>query len=82
MAIAHGWDGALPVAAAYSARHPGFQSYPLEIGIRALRSPSQSLDLKADAVRLIELALGDMGAPTEFFPAAYESYTSRGPHRT
>lgn len=76
-AISHGWGGAIPVAAAYSARHPGFQNYPLEIGVRALRSPSQSLDLKADAARLIELALGDMGAPAEFFPAAYESYTSR-----
>ncbi|MCA9080800.1 MAG: c-type cytochrome [Planctomycetaceae bacterium] len=77
VAINHGWQGAVPVARAYAIRHPGFQSYPLEIGIRLLRSPTQSLDLKADAARLVVIALGDLGLPSEETPVAFESYSSQ-----
>ncbi len=76
-AINHGWLGALPVAAAYCERQPGYQAYPIDIASRLLRSPSQSLELKADAARLLQIGLGDLGSTNEQLPPAFQGYSSR-----
>lgn len=70
-----GWQAGLSNAFGYVLRHPGFNAYALDIGLRVLESDNP-VALKREAVRLMQLGLGDMG-PQDKRPAVYDGYASR-----
>jgi putative membrane-bound dehydrogenase-like protein len=76
-AINRGWIGAVPVAAAFSQRQSGFQPYLIDLGTRLLRSTRQPIELRADAIRLLQLGLGEVGPAQEGLPPAYEAYSAQ-----
>ena len=52
-----GWNAAIPVAAAYSLRNPGYAPYTVDIALRILKA-DRPFELKVEAARLLQLGLG------------------------
>jgi putative membrane-bound dehydrogenase-like protein len=75
-ALTIGPAAGVAVALAFTHRHPGYQQYSLDIARRILESKAP-LDTKLEAARLMQVALGDVGASGEDIPQAFEGYTSR-----
>ncbi len=74
-AVPFGWQAGIGVAQAYAARHPGLAPYSIEIGTHILQA-DQPPALKYEAVRLIQLGLGDLVPEAEIDPA-FEGYSGR-----
>lgn len=70
-----GWDASIPVAAAYSSRTPGVQKYPIEIALRILKS-NREVRLKLEAVRVLQVGLGDLVPGKSDIAAVYDGYAS------
>lgn len=72
-----GWQAGLSLAAAYAERHSGLDAYTIDVALKVLAG-RQPLDRKRDAVRLIQLALGDCGpAPPDAAaprPPVFDAY--------
>ncbi|MGD9855408.1 MAG: hypothetical protein AB7U20_10720 [Planctomycetaceae bacterium] len=71
-AVRFGWQAAIPVAWAFSMRSEGFDPYSVDIGRRILES-DQPVDTKCEAVRLIQIGLGDVG-PTRGVDPVFDGY--------
>ena len=69
-----GWRASLWSAFGYVRRAPGFNSYALEMG-RGILAGENSPQLKLNAVRLMQLGLGDVGKNSKRKPV-YDGYLS------
>jgi putative membrane-bound dehydrogenase-like protein len=73
-----GWRAAVTYAVAQRLRtttaQPTLDAYAIEVGRRVLDG-KHPLDLKLDAIRLIQLGLGDLGSYGKL-PAAFDGYAS------
>ncbi|MGQ0635089.1 MAG: DUF7133 domain-containing protein [Planctomycetaceae bacterium] len=74
--VAAGGQATIAAAAALCARHPGCQASAALIALDILESKN-SRELKRDAVRLLQIALGDLGPTDGRIPPAFRGYTSR-----
>lgn len=70
-----GWNSSIPVAAAYSAKLPGVQPYPVEIALRILNSDGDER-LKLEAIRVLQIGLGGLVPGNDEIPAVYDGYAS------
>ena len=70
-----GYLAGLTNAYGYLGRKPGVSGYAFKIGQLVL-DKSNAIDMKLDAVRLMQLGLGDL-APVGKVPAAFEGYAPR-----
>ncbi|MCA8994789.1 MAG: HEAT repeat domain-containing protein [Planctomycetaceae bacterium] len=77
VAINHGWQGAVPLAAAFSLRNAGYQPYPIDIATRLLNSPNQPVGLRVDAARLLQIGLGELGGNDPTLAPALQGYVSQ-----
>jgi putative membrane-bound dehydrogenase-like protein len=72
------WQAAITAACAYTwrqqARNFGVQSYGVEVGRRVLESKVDP-ELKREAARLLQVALGDLGS-IEQYPPTFDGYIS------
>lgn len=71
-----GGHAAIFTAAAFCERNPGYQSQSAVVALHALQADGAP-ELKREAVRLLQLALGDVAPPVGKVPGAFEGYTSR-----
>ncbi len=69
-----GWEASLWSTFGYVRRSSGFNAYALEMG-RAILAGEHSPELKLDAVRLMQLGLGDVGNNSKRKPV-YDGYLS------
>ena len=70
-----GWRASIANAFGFTGRNPGFQSYTYQLGLTVLEDEFP-LDLKRDAVRLMQVGIGDVGVSGDL-PAVFDGYTSR-----
>jgi putative membrane-bound dehydrogenase-like protein len=75
-AINSGWGPAIPVAAAFSARSGGYQTYTVDIARRILAG-DYPLELKLDAARLLQIGLGDVKPKDGTVAAVFDGYASK-----
>ncbi|MEZ6055861.1 MAG: c-type cytochrome [Planctomycetaceae bacterium] len=59
-AVVHGWEAAIGIAFAYAERHPGVDPYSIDIAFRILEA-DHPITVRRNAVRLLQVALGDVG---------------------
>lgn len=70
-----GWQATLTTAFGFVARQPGLNKHALEVGLRVLEG-SHPEPMKREAVRLLQLGLGDVGGKGKL-PPVLTSYVSR-----
>ena len=70
-----GWTAGLSNAVGFVARKDGFNRYAFRIGIPIVRE-QHPIELKLEAVRLMQLGLGDFGLRDKV-PAVYSGYSSQ-----
>ncbi len=70
-----GWKAAIPVAGAFTLRNDEYSKYSIEIALRILKA-DHPLPLKQEAVRMIQLGLGDVGYSADEIAPVFEGYTS------
>lgn len=70
----NGYQAGMTNAFGYLGRKPGVNSYAFKIGMLVLEK-SKSADLRLEAIRLMQMGLGDCGAIGKV-PAAFESYAA------
>ncbi len=70
-----GWNASIPVAGAYALKNEGVQKYPIDIAVRILKSDRDE-NLKLEAVRILQLGLGDLVPGSGDIPPVYDGYAS------
>jgi putative membrane-bound dehydrogenase-like protein len=70
-----GWQAGLTNAWGYLARSPQARSYALKVGVPVLEDDDYSPDMKLQAARLLQLALGDLGSGGKL-PPVFDGYAS------
>jgi putative membrane-bound dehydrogenase-like protein len=70
-AAKQGWSAGLSNAIGFLGRKPGFSDYAFEIGLRVL-DRDLTTELKLEAVRLMQLGLGDLTSPKNV--AVFDGY--------
>lgn len=70
-----GWHASIPVAAAFIRQSEEVQPYSIDISLRILQS-NRDAALKLEAVRILQLALGDVGPGTGLDPV-FDGYRTR-----
>jgi putative membrane-bound dehydrogenase-like protein len=74
-----GWQAGLSLALAYAIRHEGVDPYTLDVALRVLNG-SHPLELRREAVRALQLGLGDCGPATFAVrprrPTVFDAYAS------
>lgn len=73
-----GWNASIPVAAAYAIKVGNLQKYPIDIAVRILNSDRDN-KLKLEAVRVLQLGLGDLVPDQSDVAAVYDGYASPAP---
>jgi len=71
-----GWQAAIPVAAAHALASEGFSGYSVEIGTSILLGDYDD-SMKVDAVRILQMGLGDLAPSAGNFPPVYDGYAPR-----
>jgi putative membrane-bound dehydrogenase-like protein len=69
------WRAAIPVAAAYAFENPGNAAYTVDVALSILEANHPDI-LKLEAVRLLELGLGDLAPPADQLPPVFDGYAS------
>ncbi len=70
-----GFQAGLTNAFGYLGRKPGVNTYAFKIGMLLLEKNNTSPELRLEAIRLMQMGLGDCGAIGKV-PAAFESYAA------
>ena len=70
------WNSAIPVAAAYAQRQKGYNAYAAEIALKVLEG-SHSIELKREAIRVLQLALSDLCPVDGRVPPVFDGYTTQ-----
>lgn len=70
-----GWAASTPVAAAYALKAGGVQNYPVDIALRVLKA-DRGTTLKLEAVRVLQMGLGDLVPGKDGVAAVYDGYAS------
>lgn len=82
-----GWTASVPVAGAYALASEGFASYTVDIALSILQGSYEDA-LKLEAVRILQLGLGDVTPANGQLAPVYDGYAPRldlssfGPHVT
>jgi putative membrane-bound dehydrogenase-like protein len=71
-----GWRAAVPVAAAFALKRDGYAEYPIDIALRILQGDHPE-ELKLEAVRVLQLGLGDVGPGFGDRDPVFDGYASR-----
>ncbi|WP_437226166.1 PVC-type heme-binding CxxCH protein [Planctomicrobium sp. SH661] len=71
-----GWSAAIPVSGAYALASEGFASYSVDIGLSILQGKYED-PLKLEAVRILQLGLGDLTPAAGKLPPVYDGYAPR-----
>ncbi|TWT58629.1 hypothetical protein KOR42_20110 [Thalassoglobus neptunius] len=73
--FAKGWSAAIPVAAAFALNNDGVHEYPIDIALQILQS-TRSNELKLEAVRVLQLGLGDLVPDSPEIAPVFDGYAS------
>jgi len=71
-----GWTAAIPVAGAFAIAREGFANYTIEIGLNILKG-NHDESLKLEAVRILQLGLGDVTPAGGKLAPVYDGYAPR-----
>ncbi|WP_417848287.1 PVC-type heme-binding CxxCH protein [Thalassoglobus sp.] len=70
-----GWEASIPVTAAFANKNKGVQKYPIDIALRILKSDRDEV-LKLEAVRVLQLGLGDLVPNSAEIDPVFDGYAS------
>jgi len=71
-----GWQAAIPTAAAYAERQGAYSRYPVEVALSLFKA-SRTPALKLEAVRLLQLALGDLVPERGDLDPVFDGYAAK-----
>lgn len=71
-----GWSAAIPVAGAYALAAEGFASYTVEVALNILEGSYED-SLKQEAVRVLQVGLGDLTPSNGQLAPVYDGYAPR-----
>ncbi|MCA9000035.1 MAG: HEAT repeat domain-containing protein, partial [Planctomycetaceae bacterium] len=75
LAFPQGWQASIPIAIEFARRQDGFTKYPVEIALSLLKSAS-SPTLRMEAVRLLQLGLGDLNSNEPDREPVFDGYSA------